>query len=172
LPTGETSFFQAGTEDLVAEWVLTCNYWAARTSRQPLQGGVSNMEYGWSRVDQDDDHDRSSVLSGRSNLSRLKTYRTLPASEKWHINDWKPPPAATMPSPLDEESQLEALQSYVKSLRHELDQHKALEDGMNRLVCLQRNELMKVYTPLDQRRESSRKLEGQISVYPDRAVQV
>ncbi|KAF8973305.1 hypothetical protein BDZ97DRAFT_1752291 [Flammula alnicola] len=43
-------FFQAGTEELVNEWVSTCNYWAARTSKEPLAGGVSNMEYGWSRV--------------------------------------------------------------------------------------------------------------------------
>ncbi|KAF8200849.1 hypothetical protein BJ912DRAFT_1019831 [Pholiota molesta] len=43
-------FFQAGTEELVNEWVSTCNYWAARTSKEPLAGGVSNMEYGWNRV--------------------------------------------------------------------------------------------------------------------------
>lgn len=51
LSTDAVYFFQAGTEDLVNEWVSTCNYWAARTSKEPLSGGVSNMEYGWSRVD-------------------------------------------------------------------------------------------------------------------------
>ncbi|PWN21755.1 hypothetical protein BCV69DRAFT_281683 [Microstroma glucosiphilum] len=50
LPSGAVYFFQAGTEDLVQEWVSTCNYWAARTSRPPLAGGVSNMEYGWNKV--------------------------------------------------------------------------------------------------------------------------
>jgi len=42
--------FQAGHEELVQEWVATCNYWAARQSREPLAGGVSNMEYGWNKV--------------------------------------------------------------------------------------------------------------------------
>ncbi|WVQ97714.1 hypothetical protein IAU59_004828 [Kwoniella sp. CBS 9459] len=140
-PNGETSFFQAGTEDLVAEWVATCNYWAARKSRQPLQGGVSNMEYGWNRaadpdIDQDD---RASVKSGRSNLSKLGgTYGrraggNMGSNDRIHINEWKPPPPATMPSPLDEESQLEALQTYVRALIDELEQHKAVEEPMNRL---------------------------------------
>ncbi|KAK8846626.1 hypothetical protein IAR55_005713 [Kwoniella newhampshirensis] len=143
LPTGETSFFQAGTEDLVTEWVSTCNYWAARKSRQPLQGGVSNMEYGWNRAqDPADDHDqddKASVRSTKSNLSKLGggTYGRRGvgggANDRIYINDWKPPPPATMPSPLDEEAQLEALQSYVRSLVEELELHKAVEEPMNRL---------------------------------------
>ncbi|OCF37757.1 hypothetical protein I316_00884 [Kwoniella heveanensis BCC8398] len=138
-PNGETSFFQAGTEDLVAEWVATCNYWAARKSRQPLQGGVSNMEYGWNRASEpdNDQDDRASVKSGRSNLSKLGgTYGRRTAAgmnDRIYINEWKPPPPATMPSPLDEESQLEALQTYVRSLVDELEQHKAVEEPMNRL---------------------------------------
>nr|XP_018265878.1 uncharacterized protein I303_02254 [Kwoniella dejecticola CBS 10117]OBR88036.1 hypothetical protein I303_02254 [Kwoniella dejecticola CBS 10117] len=157
-PSGETSFFQAGTEDLVQEWVSTCNYWAARKSRQPLKGGVSNMEYGWNRAapissppldphshahDASADDDRASVRSSRSNLSKLNihsgTYgsygRKTPsnANDKIYINDWKPPPPATMPSPLDEEAQLEALQNYVRSLVEELESHKAVEEPMNKL---------------------------------------
>ncbi|CAO1630520.1 unnamed protein product [Parajaminaea phylloscopi] len=50
LASGAVYFFQAGTEDLVLEWVSTCNYWAARQSKPPLAGGVSNMEYGWNKV--------------------------------------------------------------------------------------------------------------------------
>ena len=50
LADGGVYFFQAGTEELVNEWVSTCNYWAARQSKEPLAGGVSNMEYGWNRV--------------------------------------------------------------------------------------------------------------------------
>ncbi|KAK4054533.1 hypothetical protein OIV83_001027 [Microbotryomycetes sp. JL201] len=51
LPSGGTYFFQTGTPDLVQEWVSTCNYWAARLSKTALPGGVSNMEYGWNRLD-------------------------------------------------------------------------------------------------------------------------
>ena len=43
LANGALYFFQAGTEELVNEWVQTCNYWAARQSKEPLPGGVSNM---------------------------------------------------------------------------------------------------------------------------------
>src|ERR1700742_2958511 len=89
LSNGGVSFFQAGTEELVGEWVRTCNYWAARQSKEPLAGGVSNMEYGWNRVmdplqsaharaASDDESVRSpdysdnvSVRSGRSGRSRF-----------------------------------------------------------------------------------------------------
>ncbi|KAJ6564226.1 Pleckstrin homology domain-containing protein, partial [Mycena capillaripes] len=52
LVNGGVYFFQAGTKELVNQWVSTCNYWAARTSKEPLAGGVSNMEYGWNRLDE------------------------------------------------------------------------------------------------------------------------
>lgn len=140
LPTGEVSIFQAGTEDLVSEWVQSCNYWAARTSRQPLQGGVSNMEYGWSRAmdAMAEDEDRASVRSGKSSLSKFKgTYsrRGVPA-DKIHINDWRPPPPATMSSPLDEENQLEALTTYVRSLKDELEDHTGVEEAISRMVSM------------------------------------
>ena len=100
------------------------------------------MEYGWTRVLEptvDDQEDKASVRSGRSNLSKLGgTYgrRTIGGGvvEKMHINDWKPPPAATMPSPLDEESQLEVLLAYIRSLVEELESHKAIEEPMSRMV--------------------------------------
>lgn len=141
-PNGQIDFFSAGTDDLVIEWTAAANYWAARRSRQPLTGGVSNMEYGWTRALEpsvDDQADKASDRSGRSSTSNLGwTYgrRTINGSmaEKMHINDWKPPPAATMPSPLDEESQLEVLMTYVRSLLEELEGHKAVEDPMSRLV--------------------------------------
>jgi len=53
LADGAVYFFQAGTEELANEWVSTCNYWAARQSKEPLPGGVSNIEHGWSRVEED-----------------------------------------------------------------------------------------------------------------------
>ena len=60
LPGGKVFFFQTGHEELVNEWVSTCNYWAARQSKEPLAGGVSNMEYGWNKVlpqPSDDDYE-------------------------------------------------------------------------------------------------------------------
>ena len=140
-PNGQIDLFSAGTEDLVVEWTATANYWAARKSRQPLKGGVSNMEYGWTRALEtaaNDQEDKFSVKSGRSNFSKIGgTYGRRAAggmAEKMHINDWKSPPPATMPSPLDEESQLEVLITYVRSLVEELEGHKAIEEPMSRMV--------------------------------------
>ncbi|KAL1408171.1 hypothetical protein Q8F55_004976 [Vanrija albida] len=143
LPSGEISVFQAGTEELVAEWVATCNYWAARKSRQPLPGGVSNMEYGWSRAfGPEDIEDKASVRSARSGLSRLGGLNArvrgtagtpTHGPDKIHINEWKPPPHATMPSTLDEEAQLDSLLAYVQKLKEELEQHKSIEEPMSRL---------------------------------------
>ncbi|KLT43101.1 SEC7-like protein [Cutaneotrichosporon oleaginosum] len=152
-PSGEISVFQAGTEELVLEWVATCNYWAARRSRQPLVGGVSNMEYGWTRaLNQLDDNGQHHEphreqrepqrmgLGARARLGAISRVRGASSSgndrvqmDKIHINDWKPPPHATMPSTLDDEAQLESLCAYVQSLKEELDQHKTIEEPMSRL---------------------------------------
>jgi PH/SEC7 domain-containing protein len=56
--------------------------------------------------------------------------------DKIHINDWTAPVPALVPSTLEEEAQLEALQSYSKQLRGDMDGHKALEEPMYRQVRL------------------------------------
>ena len=152
LASGGVFFFQAGTEDLLNEWVSTCNYWAARQSKEPLSGGVSNMEYGWNRVldpitqistihDEDttsiaDVTDTFSIRSGKS----IKK-RTWPdpgtigrSNDRIHINDWKPPMPSTVSSTHDEETQLEALQKQVKSLKQDLQTHNELRRPMAALV--------------------------------------
>lgn len=146
LPNGGSYFFQAGTPDLVGEWVATCNYWSARLSKEPLSGGVSNMEYGWNRVDlgsnDDDDDEREEIASIRSGHSRMSY-----ASSAFHsgatsggvndrvlINEWKPPQVPLQPSTLTEEAQLEALRRHVAILQEELMQHSLLRSPMLRLV--------------------------------------
>ncbi|KAF9108207.1 hypothetical protein BGX27_008432 [Mortierella sp. AM989] len=49
LYTGAVYLFQASSARDCEEWARTCNYWAARTSKEPLVGGVVNMDYGWGR---------------------------------------------------------------------------------------------------------------------------
>ncbi|KAF9929150.1 hypothetical protein FBU30_001827 [Linnemannia zychae] len=49
LHTGAVFLFQTATSLECEEWARTCNYWAARTSKEPLSGGVVNMDYGWGR---------------------------------------------------------------------------------------------------------------------------
>jgi len=72
LPGGKVYFFQTGHEELVNEWVGTCNYWAARQSKEPLPGGVSNMEYGWNKVlprPADDDYEELDSFSNPPDAS-------------------------------------------------------------------------------------------------------
>ena len=159
LASGAVYFFQAGTEELVNEWVQTCNYWAARQSKEPLAGGVSNMEYGWNRVSEvlqhgramsDDESirvrdftDNASVRSGRSQRSLFGRNKDGPAtmragnspwSERITISEWKPPLAPSIPSTLDEELQLEALKKHVSALTQELQEHNELRGPMMALV--------------------------------------
>jgi Pleckstrin homology domain len=47
LPTGAVHAFAVGSAELREEWISTANYWSARLSKEPLIGGVSNIEYGW-----------------------------------------------------------------------------------------------------------------------------
>ncbi|KAF9993936.1 hypothetical protein BGZ79_001345 [Entomortierella chlamydospora] len=49
LYTGAVYLFQTANARECEEWARTCNYWAARTSKEPLVGGVVNMDYGWGR---------------------------------------------------------------------------------------------------------------------------
>jgi len=151
LASGGVYFFQAGTDELVNEWVSTCNYWAARQSKEPLLGGVSNMEYGWNRVENVDgrassvsrdeppaqDVDRTDTMSMRSGRSRLSkkdfTLRGSPFSDRVFVHDWKTPIPSTVPSLHDEETQLEALQKYATSLKTDLQQHNDLRTPMQQL---------------------------------------
>ena len=157
LSNGGVYFFQAGTEELVNEWVSTCNYWAARQSKEPLAGGVSNMEYGWNRVLDplnrvrsmsedgfsvpDTDSDALSVRSGRSKHSKTNFPATMraeksPWTDRTFINDWKPPMPPSVPSTHDEEGQLDALKKHVTSLKNELQEHNDLRKPMIKLVRL------------------------------------
>jgi len=177
LANGAVYFLQAGTEELVNEWVSTCNYWAARQSKEPLAGGVSNMEYGWNRVldppeqarsISDDDAsrivDRSDVMSVRSTRSRYSRKDGIgsmrsqsPWMDRILVNDWKAPLPPTVASSHDEETQLEALQKHVKHMSEELKRHNELRTPMMDLVSflysvklLLSDDLCTQYTPKSQ----------------------
>ncbi|KAF2768519.1 hypothetical protein EJ03DRAFT_117261 [Teratosphaeria nubilosa] len=48
LPSGAVHLFHVGTAEIANEFMTSANYWAARLSKEPLSGSVSNIEYGWS----------------------------------------------------------------------------------------------------------------------------
>ncbi|GAA5975532.1 hypothetical protein JCM11641_004297 [Rhodosporidiobolus odoratus] len=145
LPSGGSYFFQAGTPDLVAEWVATCNYWSARLSKEPLSGGVSNMEYGWNRAepvegdDYDDFEEIASIRSGHSRVSHASSafhsYSSggSNSNDRILINEWKVPQVPLTPSNLPEEVQLDALKKHIGVVEAELAHHNVLRSPMIRL---------------------------------------
>ena len=143
LPNGAVHLFQVGTPDIVKEFVSTANYWSARLSKEPLMGGVSNMEYGWSdsvinrallasesQFNLPGPNGRPSTQSSiRTSIDRGTVKPKLPG-DKIHINDWLPPQQNTVASQLMEIDQLKALQAYVKNVEEELQKHNELRPAM------------------------------------------
>jgi hypothetical protein len=161
LPTGAVHLFNVGTAEIAEEFASTVNYWSARLSKEPLVGGVDNIEYGWS------DNIINPALVGNSNgepltkpASRVAGSHTHSASvnsigkqsmqstvrgsfdqtfgsrsrlpgDRAHVADWKPPAASMLPSQLLEIDQLRSLKAYVASVEIELERHNELRSAVN-----------------------------------------
>jgi Pleckstrin homology domain len=145
LPTGAVHLFQVGTPEIVKEFVSTANYWSARLSKEPMTGGISNMEYGWSdsvinrALVNSESHPsiplgsrRPSMQSSlRSSLDQVGgNVRPKLPGDKVAINEWTPPQQSMMASQLMEVDQLRTLQAYVKNVEDELAKHNELRPAM------------------------------------------
>ena len=159
LPSGAVHFFEVGTADIVKEFVSTANYWSARLSKEPLVGGVSNVEYGWGDCITDyigqqpatsgsgttsplpdsvrsdsvlGQHPRGSLqMSIRSSIDHPSgMVRPRLPGDKIHIKDWSPPSQTMVASSLPEADQLKALQNYVENIEAELARHNELRGAM------------------------------------------
>lgn len=145
LPTGAVHLFQVGTPDIVREFVSTANYWSARLSKEPLVGGVSNIEYGWGEnvvnpalIRQDSTPAAQGHMPRPSMASSLRSSvdhatgapkARLPG-DKVNLSDWSPPTQSMMASNLMEVDQLRALTNYVKNVEEELAHHNELRAPM------------------------------------------
>lgn len=143
LPNGAVHLFQVGTPEIVKEFVTTANYWSARLSKEPLMGGVSNVEYGWSdsvinlalipqenRPPSNPGNARPSLQSSiRSSLDQGSGRPKLPG-DRIVISDWTPPQQSMVASVLLEVDQLKALMTYVKNIEEELQKHNELRSPM------------------------------------------
>ncbi|MCJ1467393.1 hypothetical protein MMC07_006017 [Pseudocyphellaria aurata] len=139
LPTGAVHLFQVGTPEIVKEFVTTANYWSARLSKEPLVGGVSNIEYGWSdavintALVQSENMPivpRPSLQSSiRSSVDQGSCRPRLPG-DKIAITDWTYPQQSMLASVLLEADQLKALIVYVKNIEEELQRHNELRAAM------------------------------------------
>ncbi|KAF2641269.1 hypothetical protein P280DRAFT_399270 [Massarina eburnea CBS 473.64] len=147
LPTGAVHLFQVGTPDIVREFVTTSNYWSARLSKEPLMGGVSNIEHGWG-----DNVINTALIRPASNASnhghghmrRPSMASSMRSSmdhgsgvvkarlqgDKATLSDWRPPVQSMMASNLMEVDQLRALTDYVKNVEDELTRHNDLRAPM------------------------------------------
>lgn len=116
---GGVYLFQAASAEQTQEWVSTCNYWAARTSKEPLPGGISNMEYGWGHCLDDVVMDLDAYHSDRQ---ANNFYIHDPDSVT--IHDWIPPTATMVSSQLDEKEQYKVLQKHLAELDNEINEHR------------------------------------------------
>ncbi|KAF9731407.1 hypothetical protein PMIN06_003142 [Paraphaeosphaeria minitans] len=145
LPTGAVHLFQVGTPDIVREFVSTANYWSARLSKEPLMGGISNIEYGWgenvintalirpeSTASTHGHVPRPSMASSmRSSMDHASgTIKARLPGDKVALNDWSPPTSSMMASNLMEVDQLRALTDYVKNIEDELARHNEMRAPM------------------------------------------
>lgn len=144
LPTGAVHLFSVGTPDIVKEFVSTANFWSSRLSKEPMMGGVSNMEYGWSDVVVNrnliDSHRAttngsggsrpSTQLSIRSSIDHTGSVRPKLPGDRIYINEWNPPQQSMFASQLLEVDQLRALQTYVHGVEEELQRHNELRGPM------------------------------------------
>jgi len=144
LPTGAVHLFQTGTPEIVREFVSTANYWSARLSKEPLVGGISNIEYGWSDAvinsalvgvenrsppPSSGAHRPSIQSSIRSSIDQQSVRPRLPA-DRVNISDWSPPQQSMAASNMTEEDQLKKLQAYVKNVEDDLQRHNELRSAM------------------------------------------
>ncbi|EPS44631.1 hypothetical protein H072_1402 [Dactylellina haptotyla CBS 200.50] len=143
LPNGAVHLFQCGTAEIVKEWVGTANYWSARLSKEPLVGGVSNIEYGWNNcIDLEafaqtqspptTSHQPRPSFQGsmRSSIDHHGGVRARLPGDKAVIADWSPPAQSMFASPLTEADQHRALDSYVSNIEGELQKHNELRGAM------------------------------------------
>ncbi|KAI7884656.1 SEC7-like protein [Lichtheimia hyalospora FSU 10163] len=102
---GAVWLFETLTAEAAHEWTQLCNYWAARLSKEPLDGAVCNLDYGWG------------VVSSPNNNTRIV------------VHEWNPPaPPSNISSSLSTLDQLAMLQRRITILEQELDQHRSFKD--------------------------------------------
>lgn len=121
---GGVYLFQTASGEQTQEWVSTCNYWAARKSKEPLPGGVGNMEYGWGTCLSDVIMDLDAARIG---YDQAFSYCTTSDPDDVVINEWLPPTATMVASQVDEKEQFDILQKHLVELNIEINQHRDIK---------------------------------------------
>lgn len=141
LPQRGLLVFQAGTQEIAQEFVYTCNYWAARLSKEPFEEPVSSMEFGWgvplqenvSTTTGDEQPTTNATSAGNKPITTHNAKsssrggpRNPTPGDKTVIKEWKPTGHSLVVSELDEEKQLANLKAYITRAEEELTEHNSL----------------------------------------------
>ncbi|KAI8096876.1 uncharacterized protein BX664DRAFT_356186 [Halteromyces radiatus] len=136
-PDGGVYLFQGISLEVVASWVLTCNYWAARQSKPPLQGGVGNMDYGWGDCLNNVIVDLDAIQNGDRwtglTVSNNDNNKEDDDPDAVMIYDWQPPMATTSvssPHVDDPVTQLATLKTHLHWLHAEINAHRDIKTKM------------------------------------------
>lgn len=121
---GGVYLFQVASAEQTQEWVSTCNYWAARESKEPLPGGIGNMEYGWGSCLSDVILDLDAMRKG---YDQKHHYHPQMDPDSIMIQDWLPPSATMVSSQMDEKEQYDMLQKHLVELNIEINQHRDIK---------------------------------------------
>lgn len=130
LPSQGVLLFQAGTREIADEYVYSCNYWAARASKEPLVEAVTSIEHGWERPleilqkKREENPDTDSIItSGSFDVLLID-------SERIQVKEWKPPVQSTAHCTLSEEEQLNSLKQYISKVQQTLEKHSSVRSDM------------------------------------------
>ncbi|KAI7822087.1 hypothetical protein BX661DRAFT_173145 [Kickxella alabastrina] len=140
LPSGGVYLFQTASEVELRDWVVACNYWAARESKAPYMiGGVYNMEYGWDNTgdftlrfdEREAREDRGETLSATEQAAeQRRIMEEREASKGASILEWTPPNNPMQRSDQEEAGQLKALLHHISYLEDELVSHKKIQGSI------------------------------------------
>ncbi|KAI8071490.1 hypothetical protein BC940DRAFT_331286 [Gongronella butleri] len=126
--------------DRAQQWVMVLNFWAALHSVEPLQGAVTNVDYGWADDDQENDEKITKTTTApprRHQMTHLWGLRRRAKLQKtknraWEpsLPIWTPPPppcmraqgnAIPLPTPQD---QITRINHYLQRLDNQIDTHR------------------------------------------------
>lgn len=135
LSDGSVHLFQAQDDVTAQRWATQCTYSAARVSKEPLSGGVSNIDYGWRHVS----GQWTPQLPRRSQSQASFLTRVLqrvPGRKQGQsvaLGEWVPPLGTPPHSKLRESEQARHCAQYASYLGEQLQEHEAVRRPMQAL---------------------------------------
>lgn len=131
LPNQAVLLFLAGTKEIAEEYVYSCNYWAARVSKEPLVEPVSSMEFGWERpMEILEEHKKEETVP---NVTPVSFDVLNIDNERIQVKEWKPPVQSTAHCTYGEDEQLKSLKTYIDTVKEALEKHSSIRGDMMKI---------------------------------------